>query len=318
MKTRRRVRIHSRKGWGTVGSWQDWKSCAKEYLDFGFLIKGFDAQKHPKSNNHCCAPNQSSQLISGSSRLDHSSKTSEHSNWTKMELLEPLTRLRISTPGCSKPLRASLHCQRDLTRSHRLLSCSNRKTLPHISTRYLSTSKTYQREPPNPSRSAQQPSSTPPTQNQTQPSQQSQWDSFRKVAREPAKPSLRSAADDLFGQRQDSSSAALTRGVLDNIKIQSESGMRDITNSIRLRLKPSLGRTKPIDSSRGVDLQTAIGRLEASCKTNGVRFDERSQKIYVRRGQRRKILKSKRWRNLFKEGFIQEVGRIQRMRKQGW
>lgn len=69
---------------------------------------------------------------------------------------------------------------------------------------------------------------------------------------------------------------------------------------------------------QALDVQGAFAAVEVACRNNGVRNDDRTQRIYVRRGQRRKIMKAARWRRLFKAGFVQEVNRVHRMRKQGW
>lgn len=87
---------------------------------------------------------------------------------------------------------------------------------------------------------------------------------------------------------------------------------------ISLRLKPALGRTIALDLTRNFDLTSAFRKLERRCIQNNVKRDERSQRIYVRRGQRRKDEKSRRWRELFKGGFLHECGRIRRMKAQGW
>ena len=87
---------------------------------------------------------------------------------------------------------------------------------------------------------------------------------------------------------------------------------------ISLRLKPTLGRTLSTDLTRNIDLTTAFRQLERRCINNNVKNDERTQRIYVRRGQRIKELRSKRWRALFQTGFLHECGRIRRMKKQGW
>ncbi len=89
-------------------------------------------------------------------------------------------------------------------------------------------------------------------------------------------------------------------------------------NDISLRLKPTLGRTLSTDLTRNVDLTTAFRRLERRCIENNVKVDERTQRIYVRRGQRIKELRSRRWRALFQQGFLHECARIRRMKKQGW
>lgn len=86
-------------------------------------------------------------------------------------------------------------------------------------------------------------------------------------------------------------------------------------SSTMLRLRPSLGRTIRV---MGNDLGSALTRLERRCGENQVRTESFRQMFHVRKGQERKLLKVKRRRALFKEGFIAECARIRRMRKQGW
>lgn len=92
----------------------------------------------------------------------------------------------------------------------------------------------------------------------------------------------------------------------------------DAAQPVALRLKPSLGRTSPVDYARGIDVTRAFRQLEYMCNRNNVKQDLNSQKYHVRRGQKRKDLKSRRWRKLFRAGFVAEIQRVQRMRDQGW
>ncbi|KAL9107993.1 MAG: hypothetical protein Q9227_007208 [Pyrenula ochraceoflavens] len=86
-----------------------------------------------------------------------------------------------------------------------------------------------------------------------------------------------------------------------------------------LRLKPSLGRRTDVQGyGAGSALQRALASTEINCKNNRVKQDAASQQVHVRAGQRRKNLRMSRWRGAFMEGFRHEVGRIQRMRRQGW
>lgn len=85
-----------------------------------------------------------------------------------------------------------------------------------------------------------------------------------------------------------------------------------------LRLGPELGRTLMVNPTTGADLAGAIRSLEALCSRNRVRADARRDLFYVRKGQRRKVLRSQRWRELFKQGFKAEVSRVRRMVRQGW
>jgi hypothetical protein len=84
---------------------------------------------------------------------------------------------------------------------------------------------------------------------------------------------------------------------------------------INLRLKPSLGRTVRVVSG---DPSRAFRMLERRCQENKIKHDEIEQRFHVRRGQRKKLLRMKRWRALFREGFIAECDKVRRMRKQGW
>lgn len=86
-------------------------------------------------------------------------------------------------------------------------------------------------------------------------------------------------------------------------------------SSTLIRLKPSLGRTVRVT---GNDLGKSLRALDRKCNENSIRRDEISQRFHVRRGQAKKILRMRRWRALFKEGFIAECAKIRRMRKQGW
>jgi ribosomal protein S21 len=90
------------------------------------------------------------------------------------------------------------------------------------------------------------------------------------------------------------------------------------TRRIDLKLGTKLGRQVHVDFERGVDLASALRTLQMQCSSNQVPRQSRQQKFHVRRGQRRKELKSERWRKLFKFSFDSTVRRIQRMRSQGW
>lgn len=83
-----------------------------------------------------------------------------------------------------------------------------------------------------------------------------------------------------------------------------------------LRLKPSLGRT--IEVTGYADVTRALRMLESLCAKNKVKIDLREQRFHIRRGQKKKLLRMRRWRTLFKEGFLKECERVRRMRKQGW
>jgi small subunit ribosomal protein MRP21 len=88
--------------------------------------------------------------------------------------------------------------------------------------------------------------------------------------------------------------------------------------SIRLRLKPTLGRTVPVNLNRNVDLTRAFRLLEFKNQQNKVKQDEREQKFHVRKGQMKKIMRRRRWRVTFLAGFLKECERVRKMRRQGW
>lgn len=132
---------------------------------------------------------------------------------------------------------------------------------------------------------------------------------------------VRSAADDLFGssstaKKSPSTPTTLSGYISQSLKALDQQKLYNTEHNIQLRLRPSLGRTKPVDPK--FDLQSALGSLHTACATNRVRQDDREQRVYVRRGQRRKLLKSARWRKQFAAGFKEEVRTILKMRKQGW
>lgn len=87
---------------------------------------------------------------------------------------------------------------------------------------------------------------------------------------------------------------------------------------IKLRLKPSIGRTIRVDDTRGRPLARALVIMESECAQNKIKQDFMSQRFHTRRGQKAKETKSLRWRKLFKVGFLDAVDRIHRLKKMGW
>ncbi|OKL61946.1 hypothetical protein UA08_02584 [Talaromyces atroroseus] len=87
---------------------------------------------------------------------------------------------------------------------------------------------------------------------------------------------------------------------------------------IAMKLGTKLGRQVLVQNEKGVDCASALRTLQLSCNSNGIRRQANLQKFHVRRGQRRKDLRSQRWRKLFKFSFEETVKKIQRMRDQGW
>ncbi|KAL2872505.1 mitochondrial 37S ribosomal protein bS21m [Aspergillus lucknowensis] len=87
---------------------------------------------------------------------------------------------------------------------------------------------------------------------------------------------------------------------------------------IDLKLGPTLGRQVAVEPDRGVDLAGALRKLNSAIARNNVKKDSFTQKYHVRRGQVRKNLRIRRWRELFKFSFQHTVNKIKRMRAQGW
>ena len=89
-------------------------------------------------------------------------------------------------------------------------------------------------------------------------------------------------------------------------------------NQRTIRSRPTVGRTIEVEPVMGTDFGQAIKKLEVLLAINQVRRDQRKQKFHERGGSKRKRLKGERWRKYFKEGFQATVGRVKRMRRQGW
>lgn len=116
-------------------------------------------------------------------------------------------------------------------------------------------------------------------------------------------------------------------------------------NYKNLRLSPSLGRSVEVETNinpvgsdkarltgaagraaqqsafakaQGQDLTKAFRVLEIQCSMNKVKQQQREQKFHVRRGQKRKEVKMRRWRKLFKDSFKTTIGRCRLMMNQGW
>ncbi|KAL5003299.1 hypothetical protein BDV10DRAFT_154640 [Aspergillus recurvatus] len=94
--------------------------------------------------------------------------------------------------------------------------------------------------------------------------------------------------------------------------------LRQERRRVDLKLNPSLGRDVAVVPERGQDLEVALRRLSGVLKENNVKYQYLDQKYHVRRGQMRKNLRIRRWRKLFAYSFAHTVGKIQRMRAQGW
>lgn len=81
---------------------------------------------------------------------------------------------------------------------------------------------------------------------------------------------------------------------------------------------PRVGRTVEVNARKGVDVATALRRLNSECAKNNVRYDRISQRYHERPGLKRKRLQRLRWRARFKEGFRAMVLKVQAMRRKGW
>ena len=85
-----------------------------------------------------------------------------------------------------------------------------------------------------------------------------------------------------------------------------------------MKLGPTLGRQVPVDPSSNFGLTLALRKLNDKLKKNELRKQANAQRFHVRKGQVRKNLRMARWRKLFAFSFSRTVGKIKRMRDQGW
>jgi Ribosomal protein S21 len=111
---------------------------------------------------------------------------------------------------------------------------------------------------------------------------------------------------------------SLTYDLSNELRSIDAQNQKEVFESVHLRLGPMLGRTMVVDPAGGRDLQATFRALDMRCTANNMKGDIRTQTYHVRRGQAKKELRSKRWRALFKEGYLREVGRMRRMKGQGW
>ncbi|PWY74542.1 hypothetical protein BO94DRAFT_538705 [Aspergillus sclerotioniger CBS 115572] len=94
--------------------------------------------------------------------------------------------------------------------------------------------------------------------------------------------------------------------------------LRAASRRVDLKLGPTLGRQVAVEPEKGFDLPAALRTLSAVLNQNRVRATLTAQRFHVRKGQLRKVQKSRRWRTLFKYSFGATVKRIQKIRAQGW
>ncbi|EED18526.1 conserved hypothetical protein [Talaromyces stipitatus ATCC 10500] len=118
-------------------------------------------------------------------------------------------------------------------------------------------------------------------------------------------------------RQQTSAAAAAAASVVGSID-QADPITPPRFRTVPMKLGTKLGRQVFVSNDRGVDVAAAIRMVQINCAVNGVRRQANLQKFHVRRGQRRKDLRSQRWRKLFKFSFDETVKKIQRMRDQGW
>jgi Ribosomal protein S21 len=110
----------------------------------------------------------------------------------------------------------------------------------------------------------------------------------------------------------------LTSRIGKEIDVTDRKNHQAALDAVHLRLTPMLGRTLAVEPGIGRDLQASLKALEVRNGLNKVKSDNMEQRHHVRRGQAKKVLASKRWRALFMKGFLREVARVVRMRRQGW
>jgi hypothetical protein len=85
---------------------------------------------------------------------------------------------------------------------------------------------------------------------------------------------------------------------------------------IPIRLSPSTGKTVKVDGH--IDVARAFRMMEQTCGRNKVRREFNYQRFHERRGLKKKRLRAERWRKRFMEGFKATVGRVKKLRRQGW
>ena len=85
-----------------------------------------------------------------------------------------------------------------------------------------------------------------------------------------------------------------------------------------VRLDAFVGRSELVDPGHGVDFARALAKVQMKCNYNNIKGDQYRQMFHERPGLKRKRLKSERWRKKFKVGFTALVGKVQKLRSQGW
>lgn len=85
-----------------------------------------------------------------------------------------------------------------------------------------------------------------------------------------------------------------------------------------VKLNSTVGRSIPVNESRGMDVGRAFRTLEMRCAQNKVKNDFMRQRFHERPGLKRKRLASERWRKRFKDNFRETIKLVQGLKKQGW
>ncbi|KAK7743225.1 hypothetical protein SLS53_004310 [Cytospora paraplurivora] len=87
---------------------------------------------------------------------------------------------------------------------------------------------------------------------------------------------------------------------------------------VKLRLRPSIGRTVHCGKGSKVDLARGLQLLNTQVRRNKVSQDLSRQRFHERPGLKRKRLRRERWRARFKDGFKATCGRVRELARQGW
>lgn len=93
---------------------------------------------------------------------------------------------------------------------------------------------------------------------------------------------------------------------------------RESVMDVKLRLRPSVGRTVNCGKGSKVDLARGLQLLNSQVRKNRIQQDLFRQRFHERPGLKRKRLKSERWRARFKDGFKATCGRVRELARQGW
>ncbi|ROW02146.1 hypothetical protein VSDG_02377 [Cytospora chrysosperma] len=87
---------------------------------------------------------------------------------------------------------------------------------------------------------------------------------------------------------------------------------------VKLRLRPSIGRTVHCGKGGKVDLARGLQLLNSEVRRNRISQDLIRQRFHERPGLKRKRLRRERWRARFKDGFKATCTRVRELARQGW